>query len=197
MTRLKIFPLAAMAGFALALVAGIALAKSYTVQAAKSSVAGKTETIVVNSHGFAVYWLSGDSASHPKCNTSSCHHFWPPLKVGSAKALSKAPGVKGKLGTWRHNGLLQLTLAGHPLYLFSGDKRKHSAGGDGIQSFGGTWHVIVVSAGRASGSSTGAASTNSTGTTTGYSYSTTTGSTTTGSTTSSVPTGTTVCTYYC
>lgn len=203
MKRRMIMPLAAAAGFALALVAGIALAKSYTLETARSSVGSSTETIVVNSHGFAVYWLSGDSARHPECTSSQCHQFWPALKVGSAKGLSKAPGIRGKLGTWHHNGFTQLTLGGHPLYMFSGDKSKHSAGGNGIQSFGGTWHVTVVSGGGSSstgsstGGSTGSSAGGSTGTTSGYTYPTTTG-TTSGTTTSTTPT-TTVCTnvYYC
>lgn len=201
MKRRMIMPLAAAAGFALALVAGIALAKSYTLETARSSVGSSTETIVVNSHGFAVYWLSGDSARHPECTSSQCHQFWPALKVGSAKGLSKAPGIRGKLGTWHHNGFTQLTLGGHPLYMFSGDKSKHSAGGNGIQSFGGTWHVISgggsSSTGSSTGGSTGSSAGGSTGTTSGYTYPTTTG-TTSGTTTSTTPT-TTVCTnvYYC
>jgi predicted lipoprotein with Yx(FWY)xxD motif len=133
-------------------------------------VVGSKHENVATSGGFAVYDLTGDSKQHAECTTSnSCQMFWPPVKVSSAKQLSKAPGIKGKLGVWRHDGLNQVTLNGHPLYRFAGDSSKRKATGEGIKSFGGTWHVI-----KASGSSGGGGGGGGTGTGTG-----TTGTTTT------------------
>lgn len=181
MRRHLILLLAGLAGFSLALVAGIAGAKSFTLNLAKSAKvtnqSGTTrhEKIAVTPRGFAVYRLSGDSAAHPKCtSTNGCFSFWPPVKVKSAHGLSEAPGIKGKLGIWRRDGFMQLTLAGHPLYRFSVDKRPHAAAGEGVHGFGGVWHV--VSEGPASPGSGG---TTSTGTTTTMSNPTTTGTTTT------------------
>ena len=140
--------IAATAGFAAAALGGVALARTFTLQVATSasvtnqSGTTKTENIVVNSRGFAVYTLTGDSMSHPKCTKAKgCFTFWPPLKVSSAKALSKASGIKGRLGVWHRNGFFQVTLAGHPLYRYAPDTQRHHATGEGVVSFGGTWHV--------------------------------------------------------
>jgi predicted lipoprotein with Yx(FWY)xxD motif len=119
----------------------------------------------------AVYTLSGDSARHPECTQANgCFTFWPPVKVASAKSVSRAAGVKGRLGTWRRDGFLQLTLNGHPLYTFSQDRQKDHATGEGLHTFGGTWHVS-----RAGGASTGSTGSQSqppmtTGTTTTPTY---------------------------
>jgi predicted lipoprotein with Yx(FWY)xxD motif len=138
----------AVAGFATAALVGIAVAKSFTLKIAKDASVTDTksvtvhENVVVDARGFAVYTLSGDTAHHPKCTKAGgCFKFWPPVKVASAKKLSKAPGIKGKLGVFHRNGFNQVTLGGHPLYQFSGDKRKATAVGEGIHGFGGTWHV--------------------------------------------------------
>src|SRR5947209_9155417 len=159
--RLRMILLAAVAGVATLALAGIAIAKVLTLKVASNApvtnTAGMTtnENIVVGSRGFAVYLLTGDSKRHPECKTKSCFAIWPPLTVRSARHLSKAAGIHGKLGTWRRNGFTQVTLGGHPLYMYSGDNRKDVANGEGIVSFGGTWHVIKASSSQgSSGTST-------------------------------------------
>lgn len=157
---------AALAGFAAAALVGIAVAKSFTLRTAGNETVTNTtgssvhEGVVVNSHGAAVYTLSGDSARHPKCTKASgCFKFWPPAKVASAKKLSKAPGIKGKLGVLHRDGFTQVTLGGHPLYTFAGDHHKGSATGEGINGFGGIWHVSRTSAPKGPATSTPPAST--------------------------------------
>jgi predicted lipoprotein with Yx(FWY)xxD motif len=142
----------AAAGFGTAALVGVAIAKSFTLKVAKNATVTNTkgatvhEDIVVNGRGRAVYTLSGDSKRHPKCTKASgCFMFWPPVKVASASKLSKAPGIHGKLGVWHRNGFAQVTLGGHPLYTYSGDKQKATATGEGIHTFGGTWHVSRTS----------------------------------------------------
>jgi predicted lipoprotein with Yx(FWY)xxD motif len=144
----------AVAGLALAAFAGIALAKSFTLKVAKNErvsnitnpkQATKTESILVNSKGGAVYTLSGDSKSHPKCLDATCRMFWPPVTVASAKSkVTAGPGVKGKLGIAHRGKIFQVTLNSHPLYTFSQDKSKGKAVGDGVVAFKGTWHVWAV-----------------------------------------------------
>lgn len=170
-TKLAVATIAATAGFAAAAFVGVALARTFTLQVAKNapvtnqSGTTKAENIVVNPHGFALYALTGDSKSHPKCTKASgCFSFWPPLKVSSPRQLSKAPGIKGRLGVWRRDGFFQVTLAGHPLYRYAGDSRRRSATGEGVVSFGGTWHA--EKAGATSGSATMPATTMTTSTTT-------------------------------
>jgi predicted lipoprotein with Yx(FWY)xxD motif len=168
-----------LAGFATAALVGVAIARGFTLKVAKSAQvtnqAGSTasEAIAVNSHGFAVYELTGDSRTHRECTKAKgCFSFWPPVTVTSRKNLKKAPGVKGRLGVWHRDGFLQVTLAGHPLYRYAGDSNRDIATGQGIQSFGGTWHVIKVasSAAGTSGGSTSTMTTTSTPTTTTCAY---------------------------
>lgn len=159
--RLPALLLVTVAGFATVLVVGAALAAAgFALQVAKSakvtnaSGSTTTEGIVVNARGRAVYYLSGDSKSHPECTMANrCFHFWPPVTVSSANRLSKAAGVNGKLSVWHRDGFLQVILAGHPLYTYAGDSQQQVATGEGARGFGGTWYVIRT--GGSSGSSGG------------------------------------------
>jgi predicted lipoprotein with Yx(FWY)xxD motif len=164
---------AGVGGFATAALVGVALAKTFSLTVAKhakvTDQAGttKTRSIVVTTHGFAVYTLSGDSKRHPKCTKANgCFGFWPPVTVASTKKLSKAPGIHGKLGVWHRNGSLQVTLAGHPLYRYAGDSQRDHATGEGIHTFGGTWHVVKAAGSSGTGTTTPTSTTTSTTTTT-------------------------------
>jgi predicted lipoprotein with Yx(FWY)xxD motif len=173
--RLVVLTTALVAGAGLAMLAGFALAKTFTLNVAKNGkvtpVGGTTmtEPIVVNSHGIAVYELSGDTVHHPLCTSSNgCYKFWPPVTVSSARSkLTAAPGVKGKLGRKRLGASsFQVTLNGRPLYTFAADnKKKATATGQGIQGFGGTWHVVRAAV-KSSTTSTGTTTTSPTTTTT-------------------------------
>lgn len=163
---------------------------SVTDQTSKTTV----ESIVVNVRGHAVYELSGDSAHHPECTQADgCFQFWPPITVSSRRSLHKATGIRGRLGTWRRDGFLQVTLNGHPLYRFFHDSRARVATGEGVTSFGGTWHVLrgpgkSSSPGSPSPTTTSTSSTTSTSPTTGTSSTTTSTSTSTTSTSTSTTT---------
>jgi predicted lipoprotein with Yx(FWY)xxD motif len=154
------------AGFATAALVAVALAKTFTINtvsnAKVTNASNKSvrEGIAINGKGFAVYTLSGDSRQHPECTKANqCFKFWFPVKVSSAKKLSKAPHVKGSLGTWKRNGFIQVTLGGHPLYTFLGDTHKNAATGEGIKSFGGTWHVVKAGTDKSSTTMTSGTST--------------------------------------
>ncbi len=109
-----------------------------------------------------MYWVSGDSQSHPQCTKANgCFMFWPPVKVASKSSLSKAPGVPGKLTIWHRNGFNQVMLGGHPLYTYAVDMAKDQANGQGAKGFGGTWGVV-----KAGASSSGPPGTTTTTTTT-------------------------------
>ncbi len=157
---------AGAAGAALAVLVGVAIAKSFTLAVTKNATVTnflsqgahttKSDSIVTARGGFAVYTLTGDSKSHPKCTArNGCYAFWAPAKIGGGKNPTKANGIKGKLTTWKHNGFTQLLLAGHPLYFFSGDHSKAHATGEAIKSFGGVWHVIVTKVGSSTPGSPG------------------------------------------
>lgn len=157
---------AALAGLASAALVGLAVAKTLALQVAtgasvtNQSGSTKTESIVTNSKGRAVYTLSGDTTTHPKCTKANgCFGFWPPVTVSSAKNLSKAAGVNGKLGTFKRNGVIQVTLGGHPLYTFANDHKKANATGEAIHGFGGIWHVVKGPGGSSSSSSSSGSTT--------------------------------------
>jgi predicted lipoprotein with Yx(FWY)xxD motif len=153
MRRSILLPLAATAGVALAVLVGVAVAATFTLKVARNAKvtnarthATTRETIVVDSRGFAVYDLSGETIKHPKCTKANgCLAVWPAVTVASVKQLRAQPGIKGRLGVWRRYGFLQVTLAGHPLYTFVADSHKDWATGEDIVHFGGTWHVITAS----------------------------------------------------
>jgi predicted lipoprotein with Yx(FWY)xxD motif len=113
---------------------------------ATQKVAGKSEKIVVDRAGVTIYELSGESLSHLQCTTRTCLNLWPPVEVRSASSRPpKAAGVPGTLSILRRvrGGFYQVMLDRHPLYYYSGDKdTRGSTKGQGISSFGGTWHVV-------------------------------------------------------
>ena len=47
--------------------------------------------------------------------------------------------------TKRSDGGTQITYNGHPLYLYSGDKKPGDTNGQGLNTFGGLWYVLSSS----------------------------------------------------
>lgn len=137
---------AATLAFAASL-AAIALAGTTAVTIGSASNSKLGEQVAVNSQGRTLYALSPETASHLLCKSSECLKFWPPVTVPSRKTKLKAgSGVHGHLGIVRRsNGTLQVTLRGLPLYRFSKDHARGDANGQGIESFGGTWHAVTAS----------------------------------------------------
>ena len=129
-----------------AALAGIALAAS-TVTIGSASSSTLEQRIAINSAGRTLYALSPETTSHLLCKSSECLKLWPPVTVTSRSTKLKAgPGVHGHLGILRRgNGMLQVTLRGLPLYRFSEDHAKGQTHGQGIESFGGTWHAVTAS----------------------------------------------------
>jgi predicted lipoprotein with Yx(FWY)xxD motif len=138
---LGVLALTGLTAVALARTAVLAIAPHAPV----TNRAGRTvkEAIVITAHGRAVYTLTGDSPRHPKCTAASgCLAAWPPVTVRTTHGLVKPARVSGRLTVWRHGGVDQLVLGGHPLYTFIGDRHLRAATGEGVVSFGGTWHVV-------------------------------------------------------
>jgi len=134
-----------LAAAGIAIVATLALAKSTTtLQTAHSSTLG--ETVVVSAGGRTVYALSPETSHRLLCKSKACFGAWPPLTVSRNAKLSAAHGIKGKLAKLHRDGFYQVTLAGQPLYRFAGDGGAGQVNGNGIKSFGGTWHVVATSA---------------------------------------------------
>lgn len=123
-------------------------ARAAVLKLAKVKVAigttDKAHPLLVDAKGQAVYELTGDSARHPKCKSSSCLSFWPAVTTMSSKKPAVGAGVKGRVGVWHHNGKYQVTINGHPLYTYAQDS-KGSALGEGVKSYGGIWWVMTAS----------------------------------------------------
>jgi predicted lipoprotein with Yx(FWY)xxD motif len=131
---------------ALALMAGVAVAGLVSsLGVAKRTVGGKQMTIVVDRRGDSIYELGGESLGHLKCVTSQCLRIWTPVEVRSANVRPpKSASVPGTLSILRRvkANLYQVMLDRHPLYFYSGDTKIGDTKGQGVTSFGGTWHVI-------------------------------------------------------
>jgi predicted lipoprotein with Yx(FWY)xxD motif len=131
-------------------------AAAAVVKTANSSTLG---TIVVDSTGKTVYTLTNGSQQVP-CS-GACMQVWPAVSLPAGTTKATGSGVKNvaAMGT-------QVTINGAPVYTFSGDASAGSTNGEGITSFGGTWHVVKVGGGTSGGGG-------STATTAGGSTSTT------------------------
>jgi predicted lipoprotein with Yx(FWY)xxD motif len=137
-------------GVALAATAALAAVASVAGAAGVSRVVGEAsnsmlnETVVVDVHGRTLYALHPETAHHLLCRSRACFETWPALLVHSANVkLEAGHGVEGHLGLLhRQDGKLQVTLRGMPLYRFAGDSVKGQANGEGIKTFGGTWHAV-------------------------------------------------------
>ena len=74
------------------------------------------------------------------------------------------------LATVSAGGGTQVTKNGDPLYHFAADAAAGDANGEGISSFGGTWHVRKAAASPSATAPTAAPAAGATTTTGGYGY---------------------------
>jgi predicted lipoprotein with Yx(FWY)xxD motif len=134
--------IAAVALAALTATGAVAATSHPTVKAAANAKVGHT-IVVEAKKGMSLYYLIGDKEGR-LCKTSTCTSFWPPLTVKSLHTkVVKGKGINGKLTVFkRADGKFQVALRGKALYRFAGDSAKGQANGEGIQSFGGTWHAM-------------------------------------------------------
>jgi predicted lipoprotein with Yx(FWY)xxD motif len=104
-------------------------ASQATVQTAAVQVQGKTETILVDAHGFPLYIYKPDTAttSHVSGRLAA---LWPPL-VG---ATPTASGVTGGVASVATTNGQQVAYNGHFLYTFVADSPGHVTG-QGVQNF--------------------------------------------------------------
>jgi predicted lipoprotein with Yx(FWY)xxD motif len=100
-----------------------------TVRTASAAVAGKTETILVNSQGLPLYFYRPDTATRSLV-TGGLARLWPPL---TSSAVAGA-GVTGKVAVLKDVNGQQVTYNGHPLYTFADDQAGQVTG-QGVQNF--------------------------------------------------------------
>lgn len=97
--------------------------------------------IVVDAEGRTLYVFLADEGSESTCY-DECEDSWPPLTVDGEPVAGE--GVDDALlGTSeRTDGSTQVTLDGHPLYLFGGDQAAGDVNGQGV---GDVWFVVSPS----------------------------------------------------
>jgi predicted lipoprotein with Yx(FWY)xxD motif len=109
--------------------------KKTTSTVAVATVPG-VGAILVDAKGMALYTLTDGSGAAVAC-TDKCLTAWPPLTVAAGAKAKAGQGVT-KLSATADG---QVTWNSLPLYRFAGDPGPRQAKGDGLASFGGTWHV--------------------------------------------------------
>ncbi|HUA10912.1 MAG TPA: hypothetical protein VMA83_02805 [Solirubrobacteraceae bacterium] len=122
-----------------------------------ATVSGLSGKVVVDSQGRTLYLLKPETTTHLLCTESACLAAWPAVTVTSAAALTKgSEGITGRLGVVkRPNGEFQVTLDGHPLYVYAGDAQNGQANGEDLKSFGGTWEAVTAAGEPAASESSG------------------------------------------
>jgi predicted lipoprotein with Yx(FWY)xxD motif len=97
--------------------------------------------VLVDARGRTLYLFKADKGTKSVCY-GMCATYWPPLITTSQPAAGA--GVKqGLLGTTkRHDGRLQVTYGGHPLYRFSSDTKAGQTTGENVNHFGGEWYAV-------------------------------------------------------
>jgi predicted lipoprotein with Yx(FWY)xxD motif len=109
------------------------------IHTAQVTVNGTVETALTNAAGKTLYYLTADTPTSTAC-TGQCTTFWFPL-LATGTPTSATP-LQHQLSELTDPNGQQVEYDGHLLYSFSGDTAAGQAQGEGIQSFGGTWHVV-------------------------------------------------------
>jgi predicted lipoprotein with Yx(FWY)xxD motif len=124
-------------------------AAAATAEGLKTATIGGV-AVLTNAKGFTLYSFAPDTATKSACS-GACATAWPP-QAATATATSPYTTIK------RSDGTTQLVFSGHPLYTFTGDTSAGTASGNGVNAFGGLWHVVPASGAAAPASSPSAGS---------------------------------------
>jgi predicted lipoprotein with Yx(FWY)xxD motif len=90
--------------------------------------------------GRTFYVFTGDGTDRPTC-TGACARTWTPVtgsQIGVAAAIAYQPG-EFKLVARPGGGARQLSIGGHPVYRYTGDRLAGQTNGQGAQ---GKWFVV-------------------------------------------------------
>jgi len=110
--------------------------KSLTLYAYKTSVGEAVGTIA----GVVVYSNTTESSGHFSCTTSSCTATWHPWLTYGVKVVAASGVQQSLIGTVkRHDGSIQMTYGGHPLYIYAHNLNAVQANAQGA---GGVWYVV-------------------------------------------------------
>jgi predicted lipoprotein with Yx(FWY)xxD motif len=128
---------------ALVLLASASMGANHaTVSTAKSAKFG---VVLVSSTGKTLYRYTHDKKGVNNCTkVPACAKYWPRLLVKGAAKPTVGGGAQANLvGTIKQpGGLVQVTYAGYPLYMFAGDPKAGTINGQGFE---GAWYVVNTS----------------------------------------------------
>jgi predicted lipoprotein with Yx(FWY)xxD motif len=130
-------------------------------------------TVLTNSAGLTLYYLTTEQGGVDKCTAQSgCPQAWPAIAPPSGGAPVAGSGVTGSLSVINAaNGTKEVAYNGWPLHTFSSDSAPGQTGGNNITSFGGTWFIATPSLTASGGTGGGSTSPSSSQpTTTPYGY---------------------------
>jgi predicted lipoprotein with Yx(FWY)xxD motif len=135
----SLLALATLASMAIATTTAFAAPRAAST-ATVSARTTKLGRILVDVHGRTLYLFLKDQHGKSACS-GACAKAWPPLMTNGRPKVSGGAEA-GMLGTTHRASGTQVTYAGHPLYLFAGDKKAGQTSGEGSTAFGAPWYVI-------------------------------------------------------
>lgn len=148
--RITLIPgLAVVAVFALGL-AGCSSDNQASGSAPESNGAGQGTVdvatsglgqMLVDSQGRTLYLFAKDTGTQSEC-TGACASAWPPLQATGTPTVGSGADASLVGTSMRSDGSPQVTYAGHPLYLFSGDQNPGDTNGEGLVAYGASWYVV-------------------------------------------------------
>ncbi|MFJ6085447.1 hypothetical protein ACIQI8_29040 [Streptomyces sp. NPDC092369] len=127
-----------------------------TTTALVAAAVGGTGDVVTDGNGMTLYRYDKDESNPSKWTCSgTCTNTWIPVIVQDSPQDSPQDSVrtsgvqKSLLGTVHRDGKPQLTLAGWPLYRYSGDTAAGQVNGQGKD---GQWHAVTPAGGKSGAS---------------------------------------------
>jgi predicted lipoprotein with Yx(FWY)xxD motif len=103
---------------------------------------GDLGEIIVDGSGRTLYAFTADRPKDPTCY-DVCADTWLPVLAKGNPAGGIGIDAAAAATAPRRDGTNQVTYKGHPLYRYAGDKGDRDADGQGLDLFGGEWHVLT------------------------------------------------------
>jgi predicted lipoprotein with Yx(FWY)xxD motif len=109
------------------------------IQTTTVTIKGQSQTVLTNSKGLTLYYLTRDTATQSTCS-GQCAQNWPPLFFSGSGAPTSSANLSGKLSVLQDVNGSQVEYNGHLLYAFAGDKAAGQTNGQGLF---GKWFVAT------------------------------------------------------
>jgi predicted lipoprotein with Yx(FWY)xxD motif len=126
-----------------------AIPSAHAARAAKVTLRHtRLGNILAASSGFTLYEFTRDHGARNSCvSIRECPGTWPAYTTSGRPTAG--PGVRSSLLSSIRiaGGKTQVTYAGHPLYLYSGDSGPGETSYVGESAFGGRWYALSASGG--------------------------------------------------